>query len=585
MNQKKIDSIIKKEIEDQSGTLDLVDCGLEMIPEEIFEMTWLTRLRISHNPPAHDRDKKVESMNAYSKYEKSKKLNNLKITQLPEDLANLSHLEVLEIYPNMIGNKGRWPLKDVGILKNLKKLKHLNLSSNAITDIGCLKNLTELEYLALGGNQISDITDLKYVKNLKYLDLSFNSRIEKGFKSLNSLNMMTELDITYTRPGSLDCIKKCINLEKLSVAYTAISDFSVIKKLPHLCVLDANHLKGADFTTLKDVKSLKSLNLSYNKIEEISFLRQMKDLESLDLRYNSLDDISVVRDMINMKKLLINDNRIADISALEHMKEMDVMSLFSNEIKDISVLHHLTKIQDLLIKNNPIRDYSPLRSLKNLKYLDGRKAEEISDENSLVMSGLSEIEIKKAAEYITADNNDKLRSNNEEGLDPSDQIDRLKKYNLPSEAINYLTNPKTKKIFAWPQERNINHAELNGIKDIIITNVTISTWEYRSNEHSHESAEDPNIEKDGYYSVTALDLIHSVNDYNESGVLIWIPELGQFGTADTEHGVIYIFKDVDWETILKDLHSYIDYQWNPIEDSKIIDIYEFCNPWELWKFK
>jgi Leucine-rich repeat (LRR) protein len=424
MNRKKVDSIIQKEILEQSGTLDFVDCGLKMIPEEIFEMIWLTRLRISHNPPHHDRDNKVESMNAYSKYEKSKKLNNLKITQLPMGLAKLSNLEVLEISPRLTGSKGRWPLNDVEVLKDLKKLKHLDLRSNAIINIGCLKNLTKLEYLALRGNQISDITDLKYLKNLKYLDLSFNSRIEKGYKSLNNLIMMTELDITYTRPGSLGCIKKCCKLEKLSVAHTAISDFSVIKKLPQLRSLDANHLKDADFTTLKSSKNLKNLNLSYNKIENINFLKQMKEMETLDLRYNSLDDISAISGMIKMKKLWINDNRISDISALTHMKEMDDLSMFHNKIKDISVLHHLKKIQDLLIKDNPIRDYSPLRSLKNLKYLDGSKAaDEIYSEECSVKSGNTYKEIEKALEYILTGNNEKLRGLLEKGLDPRSETE------------------------------------------------------------------------------------------------------------------------------------------------------------------
>lgn len=849
MNQKKVDSIIKKEIEEKSGTLDFVDCGLKMIPEEIFEMTWLTHLRISHNPPPHDRANRVESMDAYSKYERSKKLNNLKISQLPEGLAKLTHLEVLEIYPQLTGNKGRWPLKDVTVLKDLKKLKHLNLSSNAITSVRDLKNLQELEYLALKSNQIVDIWDFKDLKNLKYLDLSFNSTIKKkGFEILNRLSWLTELHISYTSPGSLDCIARCRNLEVLSIDYTDIKDFSVTKMLPHLTVLDGSHIKGADFPTLKNVKNLKELNLSYNKIEDISFLKRMKDLETLNLRYNSLVDIRAIRGMKKMKKLLIGNNRIVDISALGNMKEMDELSLFNNKIEDISVLNHMKKISNLFIKDNPIADYNPLLSLKDLMYLNDRKAkEEISDEDSPVMIGRSDKEIKKAIEYISSNNNEKLRSILEEGLDPrsttvdntplwmvatehknyeayaiinefraiyniskeikeayyyikegnieslktlfkqgldpnscdglgatllnlavennqteitkllielkalkykkyshpilsvaqenldifkllinsdlfnievaerafrsaaynnridtasvllkkkldisncgkialktaaeqghkefleflfqqgyemntlyddmnilmfiadscfknkdentkekldlisyllsegadpsiensrgwkacdfakerknkevvellkpyentdlSNLIDRLRKYNLPEESITYLSDTKTEKVFNWPQKSNIKRAELNGIEDMILSSVPIYTWEYRTNEHSQNSAKDPNIEKDGYYSVTAINYLHSVNSYNESGLLIWIPELQQFGTADTEHGVLYIFKDIPWDAIMKDLHSYINYQWYPTSNKKIVDIYEFCNPWELWKLQ
>jgi len=35
---------IEKELEEKTGTLNLSNCGLERIPEELRKMPWLTRL-------------------------------------------------------------------------------------------------------------------------------------------------------------------------------------------------------------------------------------------------------------------------------------------------------------------------------------------------------------------------------------------------------------------------------------------------------------------------------------------------------------------------------------------------------------
>lgn len=80
-------------------------------------------------------------------------------------------------------------------------------------------------------------------------------------------------------------------------------------------------------------------------------------------------------------------------------------------------------------------------------------------------------------------------------------------------------------------------------------------------------------------------MIKKMNDYGELGLLAWIPDLRSFGTCDPEHGTVYVFKDVNWATLLVSIMFFVNYQWNPVRYTVVRDIYDVCKPWKLWDFK
>lgn len=173
-------------------------------------------------------------------------------------------------------------------------------------------------------------------------------------------------------------------------------------------------------------------------------------------------------------------------------------------------------------------------------------------------------------------------------------LNELLNYNFPQEAISYFENQKEcleidnkKKTFISDEFKNeIDYAKFYTLEEIKIYNVLLSTWEYRVN---YNETRDPNIEKDGSYKINSLDLIKDVDGYSPEGILVWFPDLNQFGTSDCDHGVIYIFKDKSWNEIISDLFTYINVQWDFYneERKKITNtdsIYDYCKPWELWDF-
>ena len=165
----------------------------------------------------------------------------------------------------------------------------------------------------------------------------------------------------------------------------------------------------------------------------------------------------------------------------------------------------------------------------------------------------------------------------------------MKQLSLPEDAIQYFLNQENTFEFESEEYDDIQHVDFFPFSNIQPDEISLSTWEYRVN---HGIKNDPNINKDGSYYIQAVDLIGEVNDYESVGILVWIPEIKQFGTCDCDHGILYVFKDISWSFVIENLFTYVNTQWiydgeiaNSLKKQyQIYDIYDYCNPWEIWTF-
>lgn len=82
---------------------------------------------------------------------------------------------------------------------------------------------------------------------------------------------------------------------------------------------------------------------------------------------------------------------------------------------------------------------------------------------------------------------------------------------------------------------------------------------------------DPRAGDEGHYAVPALDLVATCDDFDPSGILIWLPIEGCFGTWDADHWSITTFPDVTWQDIVDDPATYLDAQWNGLDDGTELD--------------
>ena len=409
-------------------------------------------------------------------------------------------------------------------------------------------------------------------------------------------------------------------------AYTIINDYRSIYGLPKNVKNLCKSIKNGDINSVKNILSkgidpnscdsrgatLLNLSVISNNTEIVKLLLESKATKISSNWGHPL--ITASENNIEIMKLLLEYN----IYNNEFAEKAFILSAKNNNLPvAIEILDNDLDITNCGKKALKSAAKNGSREFLNFLFSKGYKINELYDDENILMSIASTRynnaeKIKRIIDFvkelITMGADPTIE--NSKGQTPLDLAKRYKrtdmielfktyitadkdiltkklnKFNLPKEVLLYISSKETDKIFSWPTVRNINNVELNRLEDIVFSSVPIYSWEYRENEHSENSSNDPNIDKDGGYYFSAIELVKSVNDYDNSGLLIWIPELKQFGTADTGHGVVYIFKDVKWEKIVDNLHYYIDYQWNgDLNDKNVVDIYDYCEPWKLWEFK
>ncbi len=358
--------LIREEKQKQTGILDLGNTGLTELPDELFELTHLEELYLSNEYLDYEKKEWAKSKN-------QGQLNKLDLDELPGSFNSLVNLKKLFMgggYFNV------WSIKDCSVLKNLTSLQSLDLSNNQISDISFLKGLTSLQSLDLSVNQISDISFLKGLTSLQSLDLSNNQISDISF--LKGLTSLQSLDLSYNQISDISFLKGLTSLQSLDLSVNQISDISFLKGLTSLQSLDLSYNQISDISFLKGLTSLQSLDLSYNQISDISFLKGLTSLESLDLSYNQISDYSFLKGLTSLQSLDLRDNQISDISFLKGLTSLQSLYLSGNQISDISFLKGLTSLQSLYLSSNEISDYSFLKGLTSLQSLY-LSSNEISD--------------------------------------------------------------------------------------------------------------------------------------------------------------------------------------------------------------
>lgn len=273
---------IENEELENSGKLDLSDCSLRFIPEEICLLTNLKSVNLSKN-------------------------SIVDITLI----RSLSAIESLDLSFNKI--------TDINPIENLTQLTFLNLSNNKIKFLSPLKELTRLQILNVDKNQINSIIVLANLKKLQVLNISRNS-----IQDLAPISNHSEL-------------------LHLSLHKTKIKNVSKICTIENLLSLDIGGNLILDYNCLERLKNLTTLNLSFSRIKNYDFLNSIKELRSLNLIRNNLTDISFLYNLIQINHLALNSNKLKNLNHLANLKHLSLLNLSDNLITDITPLVPLLK--------------------------------------------------------------------------------------------------------------------------------------------------------------------------------------------------------------------------------------------------
>lgn len=203
---------IREAKEKRSIRLDIGNCGLTEIPEEVFELVWLEELMLCPKGRYFDYEKKENKyfytsntlgFNQFHDFLELPNLFNLSTFNVPH-WENLMALKLVFIanYDLTLPNAG------VGFLKHLINLEILSVNGFNLEDFNWLKDLTRLQQLDVSLTGISNLDVLKNMNKLKRLFIS-RTRV-RNLNSLTNLSQLEWLDLSETQVEDLRPLKKMI---------------------------------------------------------------------------------------------------------------------------------------------------------------------------------------------------------------------------------------------------------------------------------------------------------------------------------------------------------------------------------------
>ncbi|MDP3533205.1 MAG: leucine-rich repeat domain-containing protein [Alphaproteobacteria bacterium] len=373
-------------------------------------------------------------------------LQNCMIESLPDEISKLKELRVLNLSNNKISTLPE-------NIVTLNKLNYLNLSNNQFTTLPMnLHTLPQIKFIDLANNKLESFPDENSKKTeitkdyLKYASITIRTGLEAKIISGELINL-TQNEKEYIKDhfpalcNSLNWIEKLelynCNIESLPPEICNLTNLTILdlsnNKLQNLPIsfyelggLQYLYLSSNNIDTLPEeiegLKSLINLNLSNNKIsvfpnnittlpkleylcvennqlttlpEEIG---NLNTLIQIDLSNNKIKEIpNSVVNLQNLKGLYIEYNNIKILPEnFNNLIKIEVINLYHNEIKSLPYnFELLPQLQDLNLGHNKLEslpeNIGKLLSLKNLT---------LEDNNKLRMIPRSLLKLKNSLESL-----------------------------------------------------------------------------------------------------------------------------------------------------------------------------------------
>lgn len=297
-------------------------------------------------------------------------MNNISDISVIKDMKNLETVDLDGL-----------DIKELDVLKEMRKLKKLVLANNRISSIDCLKDCVELEYLDIRNNQLKDITPLERLIMLEYLYLS-----ENGIDNIDALKNLTELKELNLNNNFTHSVEALIGITKL-------------RKL----MLDNNKLE--EISALANMTSLEELTLTNNFLVEIDVLGGLKRIKILNLYGNKIENIKSIKELTSLERLEIGNNPVTEYSPLEGLKNASISGVTIPLFKEPDRID----VPENLEWNPYTREYYDssefIWDVDRQSYIERRFAEDKSDNNleayNCSIEGLPAIQINENNTFFT----------------------------------------------------------------------------------------------------------------------------------------------------------------------------------------
>lgn len=294
------------------------------------------------------------------------------LTELPESLCELSHLQWLDLSTNNLESVPEF-------IGKLSQLHSLNIADNRLTRVpDSLGRLSKLETLYLYQNKLQFLPNsLSQLSKLKSLHIWHNPITELP-ASMEKLRGLLELDISKTRLAALpEWISQLENLQTLGIWGNPTTLLpSSMGRMRQLQEIDLSHNELTELPKfISHLHQLKDLDLAFNDLSSLpDFLDQLKQLENLDLSSNNLSSLpNFLRELKLMKKLDLSSNNLSSLSdVLSQLNQLEKLDLSDNNLSSLpEFLSRFTRLKELNLAANglsAIPDF--FGQLSQLEFLD-----------------------------------------------------------------------------------------------------------------------------------------------------------------------------------------------------------------------
>ena len=307
------------------------------------------------------------NLHSYWSYLDSRK-NNL-ISNLPESIAGLKHLEELAIWGNQF-------IEVPQSIQQLTSIKRLDLSNNQISLIPeWIGQLTRLTSLSLHENRLSELPDtITQLKQLQELYIHDN-RFTDFPEWIRQLTGLTKLDVSGNQLTAIPSwIGELTQLTHLWLEKNQLQ--SLPETIGNLASLEKFKLEKNQLKSLPDnlgiLRSLRIVDLSQNLLRSLpDNLSNLSELEELYLDKNELTRLDLqIGALPKLKEFSFSDNLLpAFMRALAECKTEERLAYFRS-LRDGQPIY---KAKVLLVGEGGVGKSSLLAALKDEEFIEDRQ--------------------------------------------------------------------------------------------------------------------------------------------------------------------------------------------------------------------
>lgn len=337
------ENIEKHQRGEDARVLDLGNCGMTEIPEEIGECVWVEELMLSGN--------KISDLRPLSGLSQLQGLYCWE-TQVSDliPLTGLTQLHYIDC--------GRTQVRDLSPLAGLVQMQYLRCWNTAVSDLTPIVNLTQLHRISCGATNISDLKPLSTLLKLQELECGFTRLSD--LSPIIMLKHLEELSIDHTQIFDLTPISETLGLHKLSISSTEVENLAPLDKLIQLKDLNVSWTQVANLSPLAGLTQLQTLDCSGTQVSDCSHLTGLTQLYSLDCSYTRVADLTPIAGLHKLSNLRISESLVSDLSPLINLIESGIPVFYQDVYSSISVLNCpliIPPVEFAMESPQAVRDY------------------------------------------------------------------------------------------------------------------------------------------------------------------------------------------------------------------------------------